>query len=102
MAAYVIILREEPVKDEAAMAEYIRLISLRPPASNLKVHALYGPSEAVLGPAPDGVVIMEFPTMEEAKAWYNSPEYTEARAYRHKSAKHREIFVEGFSMPAQA
>jgi len=102
MAAYVIILREEPVKDPAAMAEYMRLISLRPPPSNLKVHALYGPSEAVLGEHADGVVIMEFPTMEEAKAWYNSPEYTEARAHRHKSARHREIFVEGFSMPTHA
>jgi uncharacterized protein (DUF1330 family) len=100
MAAYVIILREEPVKDEAAMAEYTRQISSRPPPPNLKVHVLYGPSETIMGPAPDGVVILEFPTMDEAKAWYNSPEYTEARAHRHKSARHREIFVEGFSMPA--
>ncbi len=100
MAAYVIILREEPVQDEAAMAEYLRLISLNPPDPKLKVHVLYGPSEAVLGAHADGVVVLEFPTMEDAKAWYNSPEYTKARAHRHKSAKHREIFVEGFSMPA--
>jgi uncharacterized protein (DUF1330 family) len=101
MAAYLIILREEPVQDPAAMAEYMRLISLRPPPSNLKVHALYGPSETVLGEPADGVVIMEFPSMEEAKAWYNSPEYSQARVHRHRSARHREIFVEGFGPPGE-
>ena len=99
MAAYVIILREEPVKDQAEMNEYLRLIGENPMDPKLKVLALYGASETVLGEAPDGVVIMEFPTMADAKAWYNSPGYTKARAHRHASARHREIFVEGFTMP---
>lgn len=100
MAAYVIILREEPVQDEAEMNEYLRQVSQNPMDPKLKLLAFYGASEAVLGDAPDGVVILEFPTMADAKAWYNSPGYTAARAHRHKSAKHREIFVEGFVPPA--
>lgn len=99
MPAYVIILREEPVKDPAAMAEYQRLISLGPPPENLKLHALYGAQTPLHGEAPDGVVVMEFPTVEDAKAWYDSPRYREARVYRQKAAKHRDIIVEGFSFP---
>ena len=30
------------------------------------------------GAAPDGVVVLEFPTVEAAKAWYNSPAYQAA------------------------
>ena len=42
MAAYVIILREEPVKDPEALAEYHRLISLGAPPENMTLHTLYG------------------------------------------------------------
>lgn len=96
MAAYVIIMREEPVKDPAAMAEYQRLVSLGTPPEKMKLHALYGPSHPLLGEQPDGVVIMEFPTVEDAKAWYDSPHYREARVFRQKAAKHREMIIEGF------
>lgn len=99
MAAYVIILREEPVKDPEAMAEYQRLISLGPPPANLKPLVLYGASEALLGTLPDGVVVLEFPTMAEAREWYDGPRYREARVFRQKAAKHRELIVEGFSLP---
>jgi uncharacterized protein (DUF1330 family) len=101
MSAYVIILREEPIQDPEALAEYHRLISLGPQPENMKLHVLYGPSEALLGTPPDGVVVMEFPSMEEAKAWYDSPHYREARVFRQKAAKHRELIVEGFVFPPQ-
>lgn len=100
MSAYVIILREEPVQDQAAMAEYQRLIAAGPPQANLKPLVVYGASEALLGTPPDGVVVLEFPTMEDAKAWYDSPRYREARVFRQKAARHRELIVEGFSLPA--
>ena len=99
MAAYVIILREEPIKDPEALAEYHRLISLGAPPENMKLHTLYGTQEALHGTPPEGVVVMEFPTMEDAKEWYNSPRYREARVFRQKAALHRELIVEGFSMP---
>ena len=100
MPAYVIILREEPVKDPAAMAEYHRLISSGPPPENLKPLVLYGPAQSLHGELPDGVVVMEFPTVEDAKAWYDSPRYREARVFRQKAARHREMIVEGFVPPA--
>lgn len=100
MVAYVIILREEPVSDPAAMAEYQRLISLGPPAANLRPLAVYGAMETLLGSAPDGAVVLEFPSIEDAKAWYDSPRYREARIFRQKAAKHREFIIEGFVPPA--
>jgi len=41
------------------------------------------------------LVILEFPTVEQAKAWLNSPEYAPARALRHKYAKTNMVVVEG-------
>jgi uncharacterized protein (DUF1330 family) len=33
--------------------------------------------------------------MEQAKLWWNSPEYAQAKQLRHKSAQTNVIFVEG-------
>jgi uncharacterized protein (DUF1330 family) len=47
------------------------------------------------GPPVEGVVIAEFPTFEAAKAWYDSPAYTEVRQHRFKGAEYRVVIVEG-------
>ena len=44
---------------------------------------------------PSRFVVIEFPTMDQAKTWYNSPEYTKARAIRQRTAHSKAIFVEG-------
>lgn len=44
---------------------------------------------------PSRVVILEFPTAEQAKAWIDSPEYREARALRHATATTKAVLVEG-------
>ena len=41
------------------------------------------------------IVMIEFPSMEQAQAWYDSPAYRELRPIRHKSAKSRVFIVEG-------
>jgi uncharacterized protein (DUF1330 family) len=45
--------------------------------------------------SPKRLVIIEFPSMEKAKAWANSPEYAEAKAMRQASANSKIIAVEG-------
>jgi uncharacterized protein (DUF1330 family) len=47
------------------------------------------------GPAPDGIIILQFPSMADAKAWYTSPGYQEALPYRMKAADYNVVFVEG-------
>ena len=58
------------------------------------VPALDGKRLDVVSPI-DGSVILSFPTFEEAKAWYNSPAYTEARQHRHLGADYRCFITEG-------
>ena len=44
---------------------------------------------------PKRLVVLEFPDLEAAKRWYDSPEYVEARKLREGAAKLRMIAVEG-------
>ena len=61
----------------------------------LKVLAAYGRQEVVEGPEVEGVVILEFPSFEEAKAWYDSPADREVREHRFRGADYRAVIVEG-------
>ena len=51
-------------------------------------------------PSNKRVVIVEFPTMERARAWYGSAEYAEALELRQTALNRRLIFVDG--VPASA
>jgi uncharacterized protein (DUF1330 family) len=44
---------------------------------------------------PPRLVLLEFPTVEQAQAWWNSPEYAPAKALRHASAHTMMLLVEG-------
>ena len=95
MPAYVIVLREEPVQDPEAFAEYQSRTRKIAPNPTLIPRVIYGQTEGLEGEAPDGMIMLEFPTMEEAKAWYNNPDYQAALPYRLQSARWRAFIVEG-------
>ena len=59
------------------------------------VLAAYGRQEVIEGPDVEGVVILEFPTFEAAKAWYDSPAYRKVREHRFRGADYRAVIVEG-------
>jgi uncharacterized protein (DUF1330 family) len=40
-------------------------------------------------------VIIQFPTMEQARSWLNSPVYSEAKKIRHRTAISNMVVVEG-------
>jgi uncharacterized protein (DUF1330 family) len=44
---------------------------------------------------PKRFVILEFPSAEKARAWWNSDEYAEAKALRHSCATTQMLLVEG-------
>lgn len=46
--------------------------------------------------SPKRLVVIEFPNIERAKAWLNSPEYAAARRLRQSSAISNMIVVEGY------
>jgi uncharacterized protein (DUF1330 family) len=60
-----------------------------------KFMARGGKTEVLEGKARARNVVIEFPSMDEALACYNSPEYTAARAIRQTVSEGEFILVEG-------
>ena len=60
-----------------------------------KVLARGGRTEVLEGPRRARNVVLEFASMEEALACYNSPEYVKARAWRQQASTGELILVEG-------
>jgi uncharacterized protein (DUF1330 family) len=94
MAAYVI--ADVNVTDPGLYADYTKIVT----ATVEK----YGGRFVVRGGAvdvkeggwkPARLVVLEFPTMAQARDWYDSPEYAPALALRLKAANAKLILVEG-------
>jgi uncharacterized protein (DUF1330 family) len=95
MPAYVLFIREAAIHDQSEMDLYQRLAREVPPDPKLTPLVLYGAMETLEGKSPDGVVLLEFPTVEDAKAWYHSPGYQAAAQHRRKGAEYRAVIVQG-------
>jgi uncharacterized protein (DUF1330 family) len=55
-----------------------------------------GASEVLDGDwTPKRLVLLEFPSMDEARAFYRSPEYAEALALRHATAESSVVLLDG-------
>jgi uncharacterized protein (DUF1330 family) len=94
MAAYLVFTREKMRNHE----EYERYREKARPAAQghpLKPLALYGKYEVLEGPAIEGAVILEFPTVDAAKTYYDSAAYQDAVKHRFLGADYRVFVVEG-------
>ncbi len=94
MPAYVI--ADVTIKDPERYPDYVRQVpaTLAPYGGRFVVRG--GAVEVAEGDwQPSRLVVIEFPSMEQAKAWYDSPEYTPARRLRWDTSEGRIIFVEG-------
>jgi uncharacterized protein (DUF1330 family) len=94
MAAYVI--GEIEVTDAAAYEEYRKQVG----AVNAKYGGRFlvrgGNSEPLEGGwSPKRLVVLEFPSMEQAQKWYRSPEYAPLIKLRQKASKGKLVVVEG-------
>ena len=94
MSAYVI--GEIDVTDPAAYEDYRKQV--------LAVVTKYGGKFLVRGGkvdskeggwAPKRIVVLEFPSMEQAQKWYHSADYAPLIKLRQKASKGRLILVEG-------
>jgi uncharacterized protein (DUF1330 family) len=94
MSAYVVV--QVDVKDPSRYEAYKKLV---PPSLEK-----YGGRFVVRGGAvhtmegtwaPKRFVLVQFPSVEQAKAWWASPEYAEAKALRQATAESQLIIVEG-------
>ena len=96
MPAYFIVDLE--VTDPVGIEEYRKGV----PATIAKYGGRYlvrgGKYEALEGKwRPQRVVLLEFPSVEQAKRWYDSEEYRGLKALRFKTARTDLILVEGVS-----
>ncbi|WP_022673863.1 DUF1330 domain-containing protein [Novosphingopyxis baekryungensis] len=95
MSAYLIVARLGPVEDEQSFAEYQRKTRLKPPSVALEPLVVYGAIHGLEGTAPDGVVMLRFDSVEDAKRWYEDPAYQDALPHRLKAANYQAFIVEG-------
>jgi uncharacterized protein (DUF1330 family) len=94
MSAYLVFTREQTL-DAGELEIYWSKIGKTFAGHDVKLLASYGPHEDLEGPRTEGTVIAEFPSMEAAKAWYDSPAYREVRVHRLKGAIYRGLLVAG-------
>jgi uncharacterized protein (DUF1330 family) len=94
MSAYLVFTREKTI-DRKELEIYWEKIHATFAGHTVKLLASYGAYEDLEGPPTEGTVIAEFPSMEAAKAWYDSPAYREVREHRIRGAIYRGILVQG-------
>lgn len=93
MVAYVIAHVE--VTDGVGYEEYSRNVSATIEAYGGRSIARGGATEVLEGEAPGRWVLLEFPSMERMRAWWDSPEYLPLRAVRARTAKSLLVVTEG-------
>jgi uncharacterized protein (DUF1330 family) len=94
MAAYIVFIRES-TSNEQEMEIYTKLAVPTLKGRNGRPRAFYGKLDVLEGPMFEGAVIVEFPSVDEAKEWYHSPEYQAAAEHRKAGSKFRLFIVEG-------
>ena len=94
MTAYIVFIRES-TQDAAELERYSASVKPSFVGHPVSFLAAYGKHETLEGAPVEGVVILSFPTMADAKAWYDSPAYQEAAQHRFKGATYRAVLVEG-------
>ena len=94
MPAFMVFIREKTL-DLPELEVYWAKIRATLEGRPIKILAAYGRHVTLEGPEVEGVVVAEFPTLEEARAWYDSPAYQEVAQHRFRGAIYRGLIVEG-------
>ncbi len=94
MAAFVIV--DSDIKNLEGMQEYIEKVGAtlgahggQPIVAGTNIEKIEGDWD------PSRIVIVAFPSMDAAKAWYNSPAYQEILPIRTANTDDKVILVEG-------
>jgi len=89
------------VSDRAKLEKYWASIGPTLEGQPIKLLAGYTPYEVLEGDNVSGVFVGEWPSMEAAKAWYDSPGYKAIRHLRMDNAKYTGVLVDAGFAPAQ-
>jgi len=95
MPAYIVV--EVEVEDPVRYEDYKKMVPPSLAAYGGRFLVRGGKVENLEGDwTPKRLVICEFSSVDQAKAWWSSPEYAEAKDLRQATAKTQMIVVEGF------
>lgn len=93
MAAYVVFTREQTL-DPQALATYAQAPD-KFTGHPVTVRVGYGEFEMLEGAPIEGAVILEFPDMDAARAWYHGDAYQAIARHRFRGARYRAFIVQG-------
>lgn len=95
MSAFVIVERVE-ILDPAKLQEYLDVVSPTIERRGGRYHVVSDSVEVLEGEwRPPALVMFEFPSREQALAWWNSDEYAPLKAIRRKAAVYNIVLVDG-------
>ncbi len=95
MAAYVVFVMRD-FKDRTRLQQYWSQVGPTMAGHVLKPLAAYSTLEVLEGDdTVNGSVIVEFPSMEAARAWYDSPSYQAVRQHRLAGADFLTLLIDG-------
>jgi uncharacterized protein (DUF1330 family) len=94
MTAYAIFIQERS-RNAAELQRYTELLRPLLGKSEATVLAAHGPQDVLEGAAPEGMVMVSFPSMEAARAFYDSHEYQVAVKHRFLGADYLSFIVGG-------
>ena len=99
MATYLI--SDITVRDRTAFEIYRTRASVAIHAYGGRYLARLGEVQVLEGSwTPNMIVVVEFPNLEQARAWYRSPEYAFAREVHDTALRRNLILVDGPTQPA--
>ena len=94
MAGYVII--HDEIHDQALFAQFRQRVAATFEAYGGRYLVRGGTIDVMDGDwNPDRIVVVEFDSVDQAKAWFTSPEYSEIKEIRQKAATASIVVVEG-------
>ena len=98
MSAYLVVIGR--IHDQDRFAKYLESVgpTLEPYSGQLL--GVEDPAEVLEGDPPfPRVVLVKFPSKEDARNWKNSPEYQAAAEHRLASSEHVFYLIDEFVMP---
>jgi uncharacterized protein (DUF1330 family) len=97
MAAYVVITKTR-TRNPSELELYAKEAPTFMAGHQATFLARFGGCEVKEGAAVEGVAIIQLPTFEEAKRWYESPAYQEASQHRFRGGDYNIVIVEGLPL----
>jgi len=94
MPAYVVAIRNAVI-DAEEMKIYGEKVSSTFKDFTPKALAVYGKVRCLDGKPLDSAVIVEFPTFEEAEAWYDSADYQQVVQHRFRGGDYQTFIIQG-------